>query len=77
MATAPREVQYLLFDVESVADGGLVASSRYPGEDLSPTDALTKFRQELVVSTGKDFIPYTYTFRRHCDCQDPARLFAD
>ncbi len=57
-----REVQYLLFDVESVADGALVASSRYADEKLSPDDALRKFRQELVITTGKDFIPYTYHF---------------
>lgn len=55
-----REVQYLLFDVESVADGGLIAASRYPGEQLSPAQAIEKFRQELVISSGKDFIPYTY-----------------
>jgi 3'-5' exonuclease len=62
MSTAPREVQYLLFDVESVADGALVSSSRYANENLSPEDALRKFRQELVISSGKDFIPYTYHF---------------
>ncbi len=55
-----REVQYLLFDVESVADGALIASSRYAGEGLSPEEALAKFRQELVITSGKDFIPYTY-----------------
>ncbi len=55
-----REVQYLLFDVESVADGALIASSRYPGEKLSPLEAIEKFQQELVLSTGKNFIPYTY-----------------
>ncbi|MCC6509181.1 MAG: 3'-5' exonuclease, partial [Pirellulaceae bacterium] len=60
MAAVTREVQYLLFDVESVAEGALVATSRYAGENLSPEDALAKFRQELVIAGGKDFIPYTY-----------------
>ena len=55
-----REVQYLLFDVESVADGSLIASSRYAGEKLSPGEAIEKFRQELVITSGKDFIPYTF-----------------
>lgn len=55
-----RDVQYLLFDVESVADGRLIAASRYPEERLSPEQAIEKFRQELVITTGKDFIPYTY-----------------
>ncbi|MGN6136725.1 MAG: 3'-5' exonuclease [Aureliella sp.] len=55
-----REVQYLLFDVESVADGTLIANSRYAGENLTPREAIAKFRQELVISSGKDFIPYTF-----------------
>jgi 3'-5' exonuclease len=55
-----REVQYLLFDVESVADGALIANSRYAGEGLSPEQAIERFRQELVISSGRDFIPYTY-----------------
>ena len=29
-------VRYLIFDIESVADGALVAKVRYPGESLSP-----------------------------------------
>lgn len=55
-----REVQYLLFDVESVADGALIATSRYASENLTPQEAIAKFRQELVISSGKDFIPYTF-----------------
>ncbi|MFO1062340.1 MAG: 3'-5' exonuclease [Pirellulales bacterium] len=57
-----REFQFLLFDVESVADGALINASRYPGENLSPAEAIERFRQELVISSGRDFIPYTYQF---------------
>lgn len=55
-----REVSYLLFDVESVADGALIAASRYAGQGLSPELAIERFRQELTIESGKDFIPSTY-----------------
>jgi predicted PolB exonuclease-like 3'-5' exonuclease len=53
-------VKFLVFDVESVADGGLVAKVRYPGESLSASDAIARYRAELIENTGKDFIPYTF-----------------
>ncbi|MEZ6113458.1 MAG: 3'-5' exonuclease [Pirellulaceae bacterium] len=52
--------RYLLFDIESVADGQLVSSIRYPGESLSPNEAISRYRAELVEKTGSDFIPYTF-----------------
>ncbi len=57
---AIRDVHYLLFDVESVADGELVSRSRFPGLGLAPKEAICRFRQQLVIDTGRDFIPYTY-----------------
>ena len=54
------EVRYLLFDIESIADGDLIAKTRYPGESISGVDAVRKFRQDLLLESGKDFIPYTY-----------------
>jgi predicted PolB exonuclease-like 3'-5' exonuclease len=60
MATPNQEIKYLLFDVESVADGELISRTRYPSRGLSPVQAIRLFRQELVMTTGKDFIPYTY-----------------
>lgn len=57
-----QEVRYLLFDVESVADGELIASTRYSDMTLSGRDAIARFRQELLTSSGRDFIPYTYHF---------------
>jgi predicted PolB exonuclease-like 3'-5' exonuclease len=54
---APR---YLVFDVESVADGDLVSRLRYPGQGLSPVAAVDRFRAELLETRGSDFVPYTY-----------------
>lgn len=56
----PTEVKYLLFDVESVADGEAIAKTRYPDRQLSPAEAITRYRHELLADTGRDFIPYTY-----------------
>jgi len=53
-------VRYLVFDVESVADGELVAKVRYPGESLSPREAVDRYRKELMDKWGNDFIPYTF-----------------
>lgn len=58
--TAANEVKYLVFDIESVADGEAIAKTRYPKEALSPSEAILKFRQELLAESGRDFIPYTY-----------------
>lgn len=53
-------VHYFVFDVESVADGDLVAKLRYPQEPLSAVDAVDRYRQELMEQHGSDFVPYTY-----------------
>ena len=53
-------VRYLIFDIESVADGALVAKVRYPGESLSPEQAIARYREELLEQRGTDFIPYTF-----------------
>ncbi len=53
-------VKWLIFDVESVADGRLVSSIRYPGEGLEPAEAIERYRQERLEQTGSDFIPYTF-----------------
>lgn len=57
---AKTTVRYLVFDVESVADGNLISKLRYPGENLSPRDAVQRYRQELLEKHDTDFIPYTY-----------------
>lgn len=57
---AANSVRYLVFDVESVADGELVAKLRYPGEKLDPVEAVRRYRDELLAESKSDFIPYTF-----------------
>jgi predicted PolB exonuclease-like 3'-5' exonuclease len=60
VAVGTQVVRYLVFDVESVADGNLVAKLRYPDRDLEPREAIDLYRQELLEQTNSDFIPYTF-----------------
>ena len=58
--SSSSRVAYLVMDVESVADGQIIADVRYPEEALSPADAIARYREELVERTGSDFVPYTH-----------------
>ncbi len=53
-------IKFLVFDSESVSDGGLISRVRYPGEGLSASEAVARYRAELLAKTGSDFVPYTY-----------------
>ena len=53
-------VRYLVFDIESVADGDLVSRLRYPADNLDAATAVARYRAELMEQYGSDFIPYTY-----------------
>ncbi len=53
------DLRYLVFDIESVADGDLVSKIRYNGEP-SATAAVAQYRAELMEKYGNDFIPYTF-----------------
>jgi predicted PolB exonuclease-like 3'-5' exonuclease len=53
-------VRYLVFDIESIADGELVSKIRYPGQNLAPADAVRRYRDELMAKFDSDFIPYTF-----------------
>lgn len=56
-------VKYLVFDIESVADGDLIAKLKYtvPGQETpSPEEAIAMYRQELIDQRGNDFIPHTF-----------------
>jgi len=53
-------IRYLIFDIESVADGDLVAKLRYPTENLEGRDAIQRYRDELMEKYNSDFIPYTF-----------------
>lgn len=57
---ANKKVSYLIFDVESVADGNLVSKVRFPGEGLSAEAAIARYRAELMEKYESDFIPYTF-----------------
>jgi predicted PolB exonuclease-like 3'-5' exonuclease len=53
-------VAYLVFDVESVADGELIAAVRYPGSGLTAQEAIANYQDELVEQRGTTFIPHTF-----------------
>jgi hypothetical protein len=55
-----QSVRYLVFDLETVADGTLVSRLRYPSENLGPGEAVRRYRDELLEKFESDFIPYTY-----------------
>ncbi|MCA9246347.1 MAG: 3'-5' exonuclease [Planctomycetales bacterium] len=57
---ARDNIRYFIFDLESVADGRLVANIRYPGSDYAPAEAVARYREELMEERGSDFIPYTF-----------------
>lgn len=57
---ANSNVRYLLFDIESVADGDLISRVRYPEQKLDARQAIAKYRAELLEKKGSDFIPYTF-----------------
>ncbi len=58
---AGDEPRYLVFDVESVADGELVAAIQYPKEKrISPVQAIERYRGERLEKYDSDFIPYTF-----------------
>ena len=53
--------RYLVFDIETVADGRLIQRIRYPEDkDLSPAQAIARYREQLLEQTGSDFIPHTF-----------------
>ncbi|HEV2968349.1 MAG TPA: 3'-5' exonuclease [Pirellulales bacterium] len=61
-APSPQSVAYLVFDLESVADGALVSRLRFPGEMLDPLAAIQRYRDELMAKSDSDFIPYTFQY---------------
>ncbi len=55
-------VSYLVFDIESVADGDLISKVRYPSEKFTAAKAIEFYTGELLELTNgrSEFIPYTY-----------------
>ena len=54
------DIGWLIFDVEAVADGALIARVCYPSESLTPAEAIARKRAELLEEKGSDFISYTF-----------------
>jgi 3'-5' exonuclease len=59
---ADNQVKFLIFDCVAVADGDLVARIRYPNDELTPQQAIRRFRDEVLAERGdgKDILPVTY-----------------
>ncbi len=53
-------VAHLIFDIETVADGELIAAAKYPEAAISPIEAIARFQEELCEQNGKTFVPYSY-----------------
>lgn len=58
----PDDTAYIVFDVESVADGALLARTLYAGEGLTPEQALARAHEDaLRASDGRsDFVHLTF-----------------
>ena len=54
------DVKYLIFDIETVGDGDLIRKVRYPDGDLTPREAVDRYRRQLLEETGKDVLPLTF-----------------
>jgi 3'-5' exonuclease len=61
-AASSLQTGFVVFDTESVPDGDLIARVKYPGENLSPEDAIERARAEaLELSNDRsDFLPVTF-----------------
>lgn len=55
-----QDVRYLVFDIESAADAALVSKLREPEFDGDPSEAVARYRAELMEKHDTDFIPYTF-----------------
>jgi predicted PolB exonuclease-like 3'-5' exonuclease len=53
------QTRYLVVDTESVPDGELIAQVKYPGESLSPEEAIARAQAEARAASanGSDFLP--------------------
>lgn len=48
-----NETSYIVFDTESVVDGALLSRVQYPGENLSPEEAITRYEKELQAASSR------------------------
>jgi len=56
------DTAYIIFDTESVVDGALLARVLYPGDELSPTEAVARLEETLRREDPEDkgFIPVSF-----------------
>jgi 3'-5' exonuclease len=61
-ASSSARTAFLIVDTESVPDGRLLASVKYPNEILSPEEAVERARGEARDTSwnGSDFLPVTF-----------------
>ncbi len=61
-SAAGNQTAYLVFDTETVPDGRLVRQVKYPGEDLTPEEAIARAQAEAraLSPVGSDFLPVTF-----------------
>src|SRR5438874_12669885 len=61
LSAGPRTA-FLVVDTESVPDGRLLAQVKYPGETISPEDAITRAQEEARQNSnsGSDFLPVSF-----------------
>lgn len=57
-----KETSYIVFDVESVVDGALLARTFYGGEDLGPEEAIRRYREEKAKDDDPEsvFVPVPF-----------------
>jgi predicted PolB exonuclease-like 3'-5' exonuclease len=53
---------YLIFDIETIPDGNLIAEVKYPDLTLTPHDAVVRLQDDTRASSpsGSDFLPLTF-----------------
>jgi predicted PolB exonuclease-like 3'-5' exonuclease len=58
----PPQTAFLVFDTESIPDGDLLARVKYPGENLTPEEAIARAQAEAREQSrdGSDFLPVTF-----------------
>lgn len=54
------DIRYLIFDIETVGDGDLIRKVRFPDDELTPREAVDRYRKQLLEDTGKDILPLTF-----------------
>ena len=55
------QVDYLIFDIETVGNGDLIKRIKYPDRNLSAAEAIAQFQADLLEQTGRDVLPPTFT----------------